>query len=169
MKTLDYFEELSTTFDFVPMSNTEIESSVNMLISSASELESEIALIEKRVLSVEKDIEVIAELGTRLENESSRKKLEELAQDFMMSIDINDMRTTLAKLYGTRQSIAKSVARLSSINNTIDLTCGVCLENLVGTFNHECGHTCCESCSSQVTRCPFCRARACFRKLIFLS
>jgi len=169
MKTLDYFEDLSTTFDFVPMSNLIIESTVEQVVQSAADLENEIDKLETRVLAIQKDIETIAELGLRLENEASRKRLQDLAEDFMLETDINEIRARLSELYGARQSTAKALEKLAAIDENINYTCGICLERPVTMFNSDCGHTCCAHCSNKMERCPFCRGRSVFRRLIFSS
>ena len=167
MKTLDFFEDLGTAFDFIPISNLQIESTVNEIVSSTVELENQSDKLETRVFSIEKDIGTISELGLKLENENARKKLQELAEDFMMENEINDLRVKLSELYGARQSIAKSLEKLSVIEDNLNLTCGVCLERTVTMFNEGCGHTMCIYCANKMDRCPFCRERARFKRMVF--
>jgi archaellum component FlaC len=168
MKTLDFFEDLGNTFEFVPMSNLMLESTVEEIVTKSHELETAIERLETRVFTIQKDIETIAELGIRLSDEASRKKLQELAEDFMMEHDINEMRSSLEELYGNRQTIAKCLRKLAVIDDNLNYTCGVCLERNITVFS-TCGHTMCTRCSNQVDKCPYCRERTHFKRLVFSS
>ena len=167
MKQLDFFEDL--TLDFIPMSNVTVEAQVEQIVQNVSDLENQIDKLESRVLSIERDIETISELGLRLQDESARTNLKQLAEDFMMENDVNDIRVKLSELYGARQSIGRALDRLAMLDESINYTCGVCMERAVTMFNPECGHTFCVNCANKVTRCPFCRGTANFKRLVFSS
>lgn len=169
MKTLDFFEDLDTTFDFVPVADLEIEAAIERIVGTSRDLHQQINNLEKQVKVIEDDIELLASLGSQLQRDESRERVKEFTEEFLLETNVTELRCKLAELYGARQSIAKAVSKLAVFDESVNTTCSVCLERTVEVFNANCGHTACESCASKVTRCPYCRSAASFRKIVFSS
>jgi hypothetical protein len=169
MKTLEYFEDLSSTFDFVPMTDLELEETIDKIGSRSRELHTQISDLEKQVKVVESDVESLAELGLRLIRDDSKEKLRQLTEDFLLESNVSELRCQLAELYGARQSIARCVSKLAVFDESLNTSCSICMEHTVSMFNHNCGHTACDSCATKVTRCPICRSTASFRRIMYSS
>lgn len=169
MKTLDFFEDLSSTFDFVPMTDLELEETVDKIVNRSRELYIQIDDLEKQVKVVEADIESLAELGLRLIRDDSKEKLKQLTEEFLLESNVTEMRCQLSELYGARQSIARCMSKLAVFDENLNTSCSICMEHTVSMFNHHCGHTACDSCATKVTRCPICRSTASFRRIMYSS
>jgi archaellum component FlaC len=169
MKTLDYFDDLQNTFDFVPLEDLQLSKTVDSLVENSRLLEVKIIDLEKKVSVIEMDVALLSTLGSQLQQEDSKLRLQTLTEQFLEEWSVDNLRCQLAELYGARQTIAKAISKFSIVDDSVNTTCSVCLERIVGVFNINCGHTMCDTCSAKVTRCPMCRSVANFRKILFSS
>ena len=166
MKTLDFVDD---PFDFVPVENLDVAKTIDDLVVYATKVSEQIKELESRVATVEHDVGVLSSMGVQLEQESSKLQLQSMLENILENSNVLELRCSLGELYGARQTIAKALTKMAPHEESLNTSCGVCMERTVAVFNINCGHTVCESCSARIIKCPFCRSQTNFRKLLFSS
>ena len=167
MRNLDYFDDLESAFDFVPIPDVDVDASIDKIVQASQVIDEQINELEKRVRVLEDDITVLSELGHKLHREESRLQLQHMTEELLIESNVCTLRAQLAELYGTRQSMAKAISKLAVHDDQLNTTCSVCMERIVSVYNHNCGHTMCDRCSTKVNRCPICRSVTNYRKILF--